>query len=47
MHVSQYNHVNPHMDLNFDELETPYQTFLKKSPAERVFEFSGRWLFEE
>ncbi|MDK2876069.1 MAG: hypothetical protein PWQ22_479, partial [Archaeoglobaceae archaeon] len=25
---------------------TPYQAFLRKLPAERVFEY-GRWLFEE
>jgi len=42
-----YNYVKPHMSLNFDELETPYQAFLRKLPAERVFEYSGRWLFEE
>ena len=41
-----YNFVKPHMSLNFDELETPYQAFLRKLPAERVFEY-GRWLFEE
>ena len=35
-----YNHVKPHMSLNFDELETPYQAFLRKLPAERVFEYS-------
>jgi len=39
--------VKPHMSLNFDELENPYQAFLRKLPAERVFEYSGRWLFEE
>ncbi len=44
--VYWYNYVKPHMSLNFDELETPYQAFLRKLPAERVFEFSGRWLFE-
>jgi len=38
--------VKPHISLNFDELETPYQAFLRKLPAERVFEY-GRWLFEE
>jgi putative transposase len=45
--VYWYNYVKPHMSLNFDELETPYQAFLRKLPAERVFEYSGRWLFEE
>ncbi|MBE8540507.1 IS481 family transposase [Geoglobus acetivorans] len=45
--VYWYNHVKPHMSLNFDELETPYQAFLRKLPAERVFEFSRRWLIEE
>jgi len=45
--VSWYNYVKLHMSLNFDELETPYQALLRKLPAERVFEFSGRWLFEE
>jgi len=35
------------MSLNFDELETPYQAFLRKLPAERVFEYSRRWLLEE
>jgi len=44
--VEWYNYVKPHMSLNFDELETPYQAFLRKLPAERVFEY-GRWLFEE
>ncbi|AEA46105.1 IS481 family transposase [Archaeoglobus veneficus] len=44
--VYWYNFVKPHMSLNFDELETPYQAFLRKLPAERVFEY-GRWLFEE
>lgn len=45
--VYWYNHVKPHMSLNFDELETPYHAFIRKLSAERVFEFSGRWLFEE
>ncbi|WP_456370758.1 IS481 family transposase [Geoglobus sp.] len=45
--VEWYNHVKPHMSLNFDELETPYKAFLRKLPAERVFEFSRGWLFEE
>ncbi len=40
--VNWYNFVKPHMSLNFDKLETPYQSFLRKLPAERVFEFSGR-----
>ena len=39
-----YNYVKPHM--NFEEMETPYQAFLRKLPAERVMEY-GRWLFEE
>ena len=34
--VYWYNYVKPHMSLNFDELETPYQAFLRKLPAERV-----------
>jgi putative transposase len=34
------------MSLNFDEMETPYEAFLWKLPAERVFEYGG-WLFEE
>ena len=38
--VHWYNYVKPHMSLNFDELETPYQSFLRKLPAERVFEYS-------
>jgi len=34
--------------LNFDELETPYQAFLRKLPTERgVFEYGGWWLIEE
>lgn len=45
--VSWYSLVKPHMSLNFDELETPYQAFLSKLPAEKEFEFSARWLFEE
>ena len=45
--VSWYNYVKPHMSLNFDELETPYQAFLRKLPAERVLSYSWRWLFEE
>ena len=44
--VYWYNYVKPHMSLNSDELETPYQAFLRKLPAERVFEY-GRWFFEE
>jgi putative transposase len=39
--VHWYNYVKPHMSLNFDELETPYEAFLRKLPAERVFEYSG------
>ncbi len=45
--VSWYNYVKPHMSLNFDELETPYQAFLRKLPPERVMGYSWRWLFEE
>jgi len=43
--VDWYNYVKPHMSLNFDELETPYQAFLRELPAERVFEY-GRWLLD-
>ena len=31
-----YWYVKPHMSLNFDELETPCQAFLRELPAERV-----------
>jgi putative transposase len=43
--IGWYNFVKPHLSLKFDELETPYQAFLKKLPAERVFEYRG-WLAE-
>ena len=43
--VDWYNFVKPHMSLNFDELETPYQAFLRKLPAERVLCY-GRWLID-
>ena len=45
--VHWYNYVKPHMSLNFDELETPYQAFLRKLPAERVFEYGGGCLRSE
>jgi putative transposase len=44
--VEWYNHKRPHMSLNLDELETPYQAFLRKLPAERVLGYSwgvARW----
>jgi len=41
--VSRYNYVKPHMTLNFDELETPYQAFLRKLALERVLSYSWRW----
>ena len=37
--VYWYNYVKPHMSLNFEELETPYQAFLRGLPAERVMEY--------
>jgi len=43
--VDWYNYVKPHMSLNFDELETPYQAFLRKLPAERVLYYGG-WLLD-
>ena len=43
--VYWYNYVKPHMSLNFDELETPHQAFLRKLPAESVMEY-GDWLIE-
>ena len=43
--VYWYNYAKPHMSLNFDELETPYQAFLRRLPAERVMGYGG-WLFE-
>ena len=33
--VEWYNHKRPHMSLNLNELETPYQAFLRKLPPER------------
>jgi hypothetical protein len=42
-----YNYIKPHMSLNFDELETPYEAFLRKLPAERVFEYGGGCLRSE
>ena len=42
-----YNYVKPHMSLNFDELETPYQAFLRKLPAERVLSTGGGCLRSE
>jgi len=44
--VYWYNYVKPHMSLNFDELETPYQAFWRKLTPERVFDYSRRWFFE-
>ncbi len=41
--VHWYNYVKPHMSLNFDELETPYQAFLRKLPAERILGYAWRW----
>ena len=38
-----YNHKRPHMSLNLEELETPYQAFLRKLPAERVLGYCWRW----
>ncbi len=40
------NYVKPYMSLNFDELDTPYQAFLRKVHAGRIFEYR-KWLFEE
>ncbi len=34
------------MSLNLDELETPYQAFLRKLPAERVIGYAWRWYGE-
>ncbi len=34
------------MSLNLDELETPYQAFLRKLPAERVMGYAWRWYGE-
>ena len=41
--VEWYNHKRPHMSLNLEELETPYQAFLRKLPAERVIGYAWRW----
>jgi len=41
--VEWYNHKRPHMSLNLDELETPYQAFLRKLPPERVLGYAWRW----
>ena len=37
--IEWYNHKKPHMSLTLEELETPYMAFLRKLPAERVFEY--------
>jgi len=34
--IEWYNNERPHMSLNLDELETPYQAFLRKLPPERI-----------
>gem|GEM_PF-3345870 len=41
--VYLYNHKRPHMSLNLDELETPYQAFLRKLSPERVLGYCWRW----
>jgi len=41
--IDWYNNKRPHMSLNLDELETPYQAFLRKLPAERVMGYVWRW----
>jgi len=40
--VDWHNNKRPHMSLNLDELETPYQAFLRKLSTERVLGYSWR-----
>jgi len=41
--IEWYNHKRPHMSLNLDEMETPYQAFLRRLPPERILGYSRRW----
>jgi putative transposase len=41
--IEWYNCKRPHMSLNLDELETPYQAFLRKLPPERILGYVWRW----
>jgi len=41
--IEWYNNKRPHMSLNLDELETPYQAFLRKLPPERVMGYCWGW----
>jgi putative transposase len=38
--IERYNNKRPHMGLNLDELEIPYQAFLRKLPPERVMGYA-------
>ncbi len=41
--IEWYNCKRSHMSLNLEELETPYQVFLRKLPPERVLGYCWRW----